>query len=78
MGFKEVEIIKCPFCNKGDIQLTHFLGATRIKIKKTATFGSKTQKTRTSDTWIVSSKCFVCGKTQEEIEKKLKEEGLID
>lgn len=78
MTFKEVEIVKCPFCNKGDIQLTHFLGATRIKIKKTATFGSKTQKTRTSDTWIVSSNCSVCGKNSQEIEKKLKEDDIID
>ncbi|MEM2174455.1 MAG: hypothetical protein QXI58_02375 [Candidatus Micrarchaeia archaeon] len=77
MNLKEIEIIKCPFCNKGDIQLIHFPSATRVKIKKTATFGSKMQKTRTSDTWIVSSNCSVCGKNSQEIEKKLKEEGII-
>jgi hypothetical protein len=58
--FKEIEIIKCPFCNQGDIVLIHYLGATRIKIKKTATFGSKIQKTRSPDVWIVSSDCKIC------------------
>jgi len=76
--FKDIEYVKCPFCSQGNIELTHFLGATKVKIKKTATFGSQQQKSRSSDTWIVTTpNCPVCKKTSEEILKKLKEDGSI-
>ena len=77
MAFKEYEVVKCPFCNGQDITLIHFLGATRVKMKKTATFGSGQQRTKSSDTWVVTSDCSKCGKTADQIEKKLIEDGVI-
>lgn len=76
--FKDVLLYKCPFCSTGDITITKFLGVTSVKRKRTATFGSAVVKRRSPDTFVVSTKsCPVCGKSGEEIQKKLEEENLI-
>lgn len=78
MMFKDTLFYKCPFCRQGDITIIKFLGQTSFRQKKTATFGSAVIKRRSSDTFIVDTKtCPVCGKSSEEMQKKLEEENLL-
>ena len=78
MVFRDVLFYKCPFCSKGDIVVTKFIGATSVKRKRTATFGSAVIKRRSPDTYVVSTKsCPICGRGNEEIQEKLEEENLL-
>lgn len=76
--FKDILFYKCPFCSNADITVTKFLGATSVKRKRTATFGSAVVKRRSPDTYVVSTKsCPACGKSGEEIQRKLEEENML-
>jgi hypothetical protein len=69
--------LTCPFCDKGRIQCWFIPGAISVKISGARSLPGKTSKHKSSDVWLVQSGCSVCGKTQEEVEKKLREEGKI-
>ena len=73
----QYETLLCPFCGKGQIQCLYFPGAIQERRHSTATFGHETRRSKSSDAWIVQSGCSVCGKSDEEVEKKLKEDGII-
>jgi len=71
------EELSCPFCDKGKIQAWYIPGAWTIKRRKTASLpGTKAVK-KSADVWIIKSGCSICGKSQEEVEKKLREDGII-
>jgi hypothetical protein len=74
---KQYEILHCPFCIERTINCTYFPSATKIKISSTSTFGKAQQKRKSSETWIVQSGCNKCGKSMEEVEKKLRDDGII-
>lgn len=67
--------LPCPFCDKGKIQALYFPGALHEK----RSGGKRSIKSinRTSDNWIIKSGCSVCGKDQNLIEKKLREDNII-
>ena len=69
--------LACPFCDKGKIQCWYIPGVIQERRHTTATFGSETRKSKSSDNWLVQSGCFVCGKSEEEVEKELKRKGTI-
>ncbi|MBU5537608.1 MAG: hypothetical protein KQA38_03550 [Candidatus Aenigmarchaeota archaeon] len=73
----QYEELSCPFCDKGKIQCWYIPGAISIKRSGARSLPGKFSKTKSSDVWIVKSGCNVCGKSLEEIEQKLKEEGII-
>jgi len=67
----------CPFCGKGTIEVMikpSVMSAHRTACR--AGRGTSLRRTK-SESFIVSDACTVCGKTDEEIEKKWGEEGLI-
>jgi hypothetical protein len=71
------EELSCPFCDKGKIKCWYIPGAWSIRQRKTASLpGTKAIK-KSADVWIIKSGCPVCGKSQEEVERKLKEEKII-
>jgi hypothetical protein len=73
----QYEELNCPFCDKGKIQAWHIPSFWQEKRSVTATFGSRRNLKRTQDIWNIKSGCNICGKSQEEVEKKLKEEGFL-
>jgi hypothetical protein len=54
-----------------------FLELLLLKRSSSRALPGKFSKTKSSDVWIIQSGCNVCGKSQEVVEKKLKEEGII-
>jgi hypothetical protein len=70
-GYEE---ISCPFCDKGRIKALHIPSVWSEKVKKTATFGSTKKLSKSPDILIIQSGCNVCGKSQKDIEKALKED----
>ena len=73
----QYEELSCPFCDKGRIPCLYIPGITSVKRERSATFGSKTKKMKSSDIWLIKSGCTSCGESQAEIEKELKVKELI-
>jgi len=69
--------LSCPFCDKGRIQCWYIPSVTTMKKQISATFGSKTRKSKSAEVWLIKSGCNICGKSQEEVEKELKNKGII-
>ena len=70
------EELSCPFCDKGRIQCLYIPSVISIKQNRSRVLrGSR--KVKSLDMWIVQSGCSLCGKSQGEIEKKLKEDQII-
>jgi hypothetical protein len=73
----QYEELSCPFCDKGRIACLYFPGNFSFKTSMAA-HTRKSIPVKSSDSWIIKSeKCPICNKTKEEIEKKLKEDGII-
>jgi 2-iminoacetate synthase ThiH len=69
----EQKIIKCPFCEQGDITTVHIPGMMVSK-RAYASSNTKTISYFTGEKYeIVSEKCPNCGKSKKEIEKALKQ-----
>lgn len=73
----EYQELLCPFCNNGKIRCWYIPSVTSFKRERSATFGSKVKRSRTSDILLVQSGCNVCRKSQEEVEKEFKNKGVI-
>lgn len=73
----QYEVLLCPFCEKGEIQCLYFPSVIQEKRRVSATFGAKSERKRSSETWIIQSGCSLCGKSAEEVEKELKKRGII-
>jgi hypothetical protein len=69
--------LDCPFCGKGKIQAWYIPGAITVKRSSSRALPGKFSKIKSSDVWIIQSGCNVCGKSQEEVEKKLRKEDVI-
>jgi len=67
---KQTIILKCPFCNKGEIEADYFPSVLRSR--KGSYGGSKPKFERSADSIIITSeKCPVCGKPTKEIKKRI-------
>jgi hypothetical protein len=73
----QYEELACPFGDKGKIQAWYIPGAISVKRSSSRALPGKFSKTKSSDIWIIKSGCSVCGKSVEEVEKKLKENGIL-
>ena len=73
----EYEELLCPFCDKGKIACWHIPSSWSVKSGKTASLPGTKRISKNPDVWLIRSGCSVCGKSQEEVEKKLKEDGII-
>lgn len=73
----QYEILSCPFCDKGQISCLYFPSVVSVKKERSATFGSKTSKSKSSETWLIKYGCSECGKSSEEVEKELKKKNII-
>ena len=69
--------LACPFCDKGKIQCWYIPGAIQERRTGRSSLGSGKAVTKSSDFWLIQSGCSVCGKSLEEVEKKLGEENII-
>ncbi len=73
----QYEELSCPFCDKGRISCGYIPSALTERRSVTATFGSRGVKKVTKEIWLIQSGCSICGKSQEEVEKELKNKGII-
>lgn len=73
----QYEILPCPFCNKGEISCLYFPSVWSQKRTVTGSLPGKKSVSRSKENWIIKSGCSNCGKTQEEVEEKLKDEDII-
>ena len=73
----QYEVLKCPFCDKGDISCLYFPGAWSQKMKRTKTLPGGGSVSKSKDEWIIQSGCPVCGKSAEEVEKELRRKEII-
>ncbi len=73
----QYEELSCPFCDKGRISTLYIAGAWSVKRSGARSLPGKTIKQKSSDQWLIQSGCSVCGKNLEEVEKKLKNDGIV-
>ncbi|MEM3112544.1 MAG: hypothetical protein QXY90_05845 [Candidatus Anstonellales archaeon] len=73
----QYEMIDCPFCKKCGVSCMWFPAAVSVKRNVTASLPGQGSLSKSRETWIIKSGCLECGKTQEEVEKRLKQEGII-
>ena len=73
----QYEILSCPFCDRGKIQCLYFPSVSVVRSRPTATFGNRKKRETSSEQWIIQSGCLECGKSQEEVEKELRKQGII-
>jgi hypothetical protein len=73
----QYEILKCPFCDKGEISCLYFPSAVSVHHVVTSKGGRGNLKERSKEIWLIQTGCSVCGKTKEEVEKKLKTDNII-
>jgi len=73
----QYEELSCPFCDKGRIQAWYIPGAVSVKKSGSRALPGKFSKRKSSDIWLIKSGCSICGKSQEEVEKKLREGSII-
>ena len=72
----QYEILKCPFCDKGEISCLFFPSSYSVHHVRSGK-GRSNIPQKSSETWIIQSGCSFCGKTREEVEKELKNKGII-
>lgn len=73
----QYEFLPCPFCEKGEISCLYFPGVWSQKMKRTRTLPGGGSVSKSKEIWIIKSGCSKCGKSQEEVEKELKNQGKI-
>jgi len=73
----QYEELSCPFCDKGRIQALYIPGAISVRRSGTRSSPGKQSIHKSRDVWLIKSGCGVCGKTAKELERKLKESGMI-
>jgi len=55
----------------------YFPSQFSVKRSGARSLPGKTSIHKSSEEWIIQSGCSNCGKSQEEVEKKLREDGII-
>ncbi|MCX6817670.1 MAG: hypothetical protein NTU57_02340 [Candidatus Aenigmarchaeota archaeon] len=68
---KQVKIIKCPFCNDGDVEITMF---TSVLNKRTGPYGGNKPKFERSaeQMYVNTIKCPKCGRSGKDIQRVMK------
>ena len=68
----------CPFCDKGVIEVLVRPKSYRLSKQTGGKGGRATVKRKVeSQTIVLSQSCSVCGKTNEEINKKFRDDGVL-
>lgn len=73
----QYDILKCPFCDKGDISCMWYPAATSVKRSSSSSLPGSKNFHKSKEEWIIQSGCSVCRKSNEEVEKELKRKGII-
>jgi len=72
----QYEELACPFCDKGKIQAWYIPSSFSVKQQRSRVLKGN-QKRKNPEVWMIQSSCPICNKSQEEVEKKLKELNII-
>jgi len=71
-------LMDCPFCEKAKIKVRHKPSVISTKRTVTATMGSRYTYHQSKEVYEVLEDCPNCGKTKEEIKKRLIEGKPMD
>jgi transcription elongation factor Elf1 len=74
---RQYEVWDCPFCGQNTISVIHFPKSVSIKRSKTASLPGSKGFHVSPDVYVVQSGCSKCGNSAEEVERKMKESGMI-
>lgn len=74
---RQYEVWPCPFCKQDTISIVHFPKSVSVKQSRTASLQGSKGFYVNKDVYLVSSACSKCGKTAEEVEKKLKGDRIL-
>lgn len=74
---RQYEVWDCPFCGQNTVCVIRFPKSVSVKRSKTASLPRSQGFHANPDVYGISSRCSKCGKTQEEVEKKLKSDGML-
>ena len=69
--------LACPFCDKGKIQAWYIPSVWSEKNTGRSSLGKGRSVSKSLEVWLIKSGCPICGKSQEEVEKKLREKEII-
>ncbi len=71
-------LMDCPFCEKAKVKVRHIPSIIMKKRSKTASMGSRYNYHQSKEIYDVLEDCPNCGKTKEEIKKRLIEGKPMD
>lgn len=71
----QYEELICPFCDKGKIACWYIPATFSVKQQRSRVLRGN-QKQKNAEVWLIRSGCNVCNRTQEEVEKRLKNNGI--
>ncbi len=74
---RQYEVWPCPFCQEETISLIHFPKSVTVKQSKTTSLPGSKGYHLNRDVYLIQSGCSQCGKSQEDVERKLKAGGLV-
>ena len=72
----QYEELSCPFCDKGMIPCLYIPSSFSVRQSRSRVIRGNT-KVKNPEVWLIKAGCSVCGKSADEVEKKLKVKGII-
>ena len=74
---RQYEVRDCSFCGESTISVIHFPKSVSVKRSRTASLPGSKGFHVNRDVYLVQSGCSKCGKSSEEVEKKLKGNRML-
>jgi hypothetical protein len=74
---RQYEVWDCPFCGENSISVVRFPKSVSVKCSKTASLPGSKGFHVSPDVYLVQSGCSKCGKSAEDVENKLKRDGVL-
>src|SRR5438132_14108729 len=74
---RQYEVWPCPFCTQDTISGIRFPKSVSVKTSRTASLPGGKGFHVNPDVYLTSSGGVKCGKPQQQVEKRIKEEGIV-
>jgi len=74
---RQYEVWPCPFCKQETTSVIRLPKSVNVKRNRVVSLPGGRGLHMNPDIYVISTGCAKCEKTQEEAEKRLKEEGIL-
>jgi len=74
---RQYEVWDCPYCGANTVNMIRFPKSVSVKRARTASLPGGQGFHVNPDVYLLQTGCSKCGKTHEEVENKLKTDGLL-